>query len=140
MLLAMTSHHVLCPNAQSCCWGNQFAATNPCMAGKAETCLSVKWMVLKDDPHNSAVQTMSPDAATVTAASYAEQKHCLLGVGLELGAHLALLELLGETLVVAPKQANIWNVKQDHGQTLQAQPGGSHKNCLESVSLSLYSL
>ena len=39
----------------------------------------------------------------------------LLRVGLELGAHLALLELLGETLVIAPEQANVWDVKQHHG-------------------------
>lgn len=31
----------------------------------------------------------------------------LLGVGLELGAQLALLELLGEALVIAPEQADV---------------------------------
>lgn len=44
-------------------------------------------------------------------ASIAEAKTGLLGVGLEPGAHLPLLELLGEPLVIAPKQANVWNVK-----------------------------
>lgn len=48
-------------------------------------------------------------------AGVASQSISLLGIGLELGAHLALLELLGEPLVIAPKQANVWNVEKYHG-------------------------
>ena len=68
-------------------------------------------------------------------ASTAEAKAGLLGVGLELRAHLTLLELLGEPLVIAPKQANVCNVKQHHGQTLQTQPGSKYRMDSESVWL-----
>ena len=44
----------------------------------------------------------------------------LLGVWLELGPHLPLLELLCEALIVGPEQADVWNVKQHHCQPLQA--------------------
>lgn len=60
----------------------------------------------------------------------------LLRIGFELRTHLALLELLGETLVIAPEQANIWNVKQHHGQTLQTQPNIIHTTRL--IQLELY--
>lgn len=50
----------------------------------------------------------------------------LLRVRLELVAKLPLLELLGEALVVAPEEADIGDVKEHHGQTLQAKPAAPH--------------
>ena len=38
--------------------------------------------------------------------------------------HAAILELLGEAGVVGPEEANVGDVKQNHGQTLQPQPAG----------------
>lgn len=49
----------------------------------------------------------------------------LLGVGLELGSHLPLLELLSEALVIGPEQADVWNVKEDHSQPLQPKTAGA---------------
>ena len=76
------------------------------------------------------------DGFAGVVAKIAESESSLLGVGLELGAHLALLKLLGEPLVIAPKQANVWNIKQHHGQTLQTQPGSKHMMKSDSVSYS----
>lgn len=50
----------------------------------------------------------------------------LLRVRLELVAKLPLLELLGEALVVAPEEADIGDVKEHHGQALQAKPAAPH--------------
>ncbi len=50
----------------------------------------------------------------------------LLRVRLELVAKLPLLELLSEALVIAPEEADIRDVKEHHGQTLQPKPAAPH--------------
>ena len=49
----------------------------------------------------------------------------LLGVRLELVSQLALLELLGEALVIAPEQADVRDVEQHHGQPFQPKSATS---------------
>lgn len=41
---------------------------------------------------------------------------------LELGPHVALLELREESRIGRPEQADVGNAKEHHGQTLQSEP------------------